>query len=452
MGVDHVTNVLSRAWIDRRLTESRPCDSMPSAGKHGVSLRKGHLDVNGSPLATEPTGPRRRVLFVAACPFPARRGTPVRIERMAEELARRGHDVHVATYHLGDSGPQPLYRLHRIADVRGYGRTAPGPSWDKLLRVDPPLQGLVYRLARQLQPDVIHAHHFEGLLVSLPARYRRRIPLVFDAHVLLDGELEYYKVGMPGGLRRRVARTLDWLLPRAADHVISISDEIRARLNSDYGMPEESVTVIPNGVETEFFAGTATAFPRDGVQRIVFAGNLASYQGVDHLMKAFVEVVNAHRHVRLVFVTDSPTEELAGQAQALGVREHVEFIPSDLARLPDYLSSADVLVNPRTRCPGVPQKLLNYMASGSPIVTFEGSSRYLVDGQSGLVVANEDVSAFGRAILGLLEDPVMARRLGTAARTFARNTLSWTATAAMIETVYDRLVRDADDSAVTRTA
>ena len=44
---------------------------------------------------------RYRVAMLAACPFPAARGTPIRILRIAEELARRGHDVDVVTYHLG---------------------------------------------------------------------------------------------------------------------------------------------------------------------------------------------------------------------------------------------------------------------------------------------------------------------------------------------------------------
>jgi glycosyltransferase involved in cell wall biosynthesis len=358
---------------------------------------------------------------------------------MAEELGRRGHDVHVATYHLGESEPNPHFKVHRTRDLPSYQQTAPGPNWRKLLLLDPRLQSLVYGLARSLRPDVIHAHHFEGLLVSLPARYRRKIPLVFDAHVLLDGELEYYEMGMPGALRRRAARTLDWMLPRAADHVISISDEISQRLEADYGMSTESVTVVPNGVEAQFFEGRRDAFPHDGFKRIVFAGNLARYQGIDFLLQAFAHVLQARRDVRLVMVTESPTDELAAEARALGLLDAIEFVPAELARLPSQLASADVLVNPRTICPGVPMKLLNYMASGAPIVTFEGSSRYLEDGHSGVVVPNEDVRAFAAGVLGLLADPANAERVGREAQAFARKSLSWEASAALIERVYDRV-------------
>lgn len=381
----------------------------------------------------------RRILMVAACPFPMRRGTPVRIERMAEELGRRGHDVHVATYHLGDTDQNPNFVTHRIRDVPGYRNTEPGPNWRKLLQLDPLLQSTVYRLTRELRPDVVHAHHFEGLLVSLPAHYRFGTPLIFDAHVLLDGELEYYDVRMPSTLRRRAARALDWLLPRAADHVISVSDEIRRRLYEDCGLPLNSVTVIPNGVEAEFFQGSTGAYPSDGMKRIVFSGNLAKYQGINYLLPAVRQVIEARRDVRLVIVTDSPSEEFAAEVEGLGMRDYVEILPSELSRLPSLLASADVLVNPRTRCPGVPQKLLNYMASGVPIVSFEGSTRYIVDGQSGIVVPNEDVRAFANGVQRVLDDPGMAATLGQAAREFARKSLSWSATAELIECVYDRV-------------
>lgn len=133
--------------------------SSPVRSAEGVHII---VRVSTNHSGVSPDATRRRVLMVAACPFPARRGTPVRIERMAEALGRRGHEVHVATYHLGETEVNPHFTVHRIRDVPGYQTTAPGPNWRKLLLLDPRLQSLVYKLARTLRPDVIHAHHFGG--------------------------------------------------------------------------------------------------------------------------------------------------------------------------------------------------------------------------------------------------------------------------------------------------
>ncbi|HET6798440.1 MAG TPA: hypothetical protein VFH40_14870, partial [Gemmatimonadales bacterium] len=86
-----------------------------------------------------------RIAMIAACPFPWPRGTPIRIHRIAEAVARRGHHVHVVTYHLGQDLADPPFVMHRIRDVPGYRRTDPGPTLRKLFQLDPMLAGRLRR-------------------------------------------------------------------------------------------------------------------------------------------------------------------------------------------------------------------------------------------------------------------------------------------------------------------
>ena len=65
-----------------------------------------------------------RVAMVAACPFPARRGTPLRIERLTDALIARGHEVEVITYHICDEPSTGSYPVHRILG-RDQDRAAP---------------------------------------------------------------------------------------------------------------------------------------------------------------------------------------------------------------------------------------------------------------------------------------------------------------------------------------
>jgi glycosyltransferase involved in cell wall biosynthesis len=394
-------------------------------------------DVTSGPLVS---GVKRRILLVAACPFPWPRGTPVRIHRMAEELGRRGHDVHVATYHLGNVLTGAPFQIHRIANIPTYRKVDPGPSYQKLAILDPLLALKVARITSKIKPDVIHAHHFEGLLAALPAKALYKIPVVFDAHVLLRGELEYYSIGFSSRLRHRVSGFLDERLPRSADHVAAISQEIRDKLCSAYAFPEDRISVVANGVEEQFFNGPRNAFRKDGLRRIVFTGNLASYQGADLMLDAFAKVAQSRKDVRLVIVTDSDSSEFYSQARARGVLEQIEFRVSNLDELPSLLASADVALNPRTLCPGVPMKLLNYMAAAAPIVSFAGSGKYLENGHSALVIEDGDTTAFAAAIMTLLDDRELAKRLGLAAQSFARRNLTWNRTAVDLETVYDRVI------------
>ena len=114
--------------------------------------------------------------MVAACPFPYPRGTPIRIQRMAESLAKNGHEVHVAAYHLGESPADTDYVIHRINRIPFYKKFDPGPSVIKLLFVDPLLTLKLLRLVSKFQFDLIYAHHYEGFMGALPARLSGKLP------------------------------------------------------------------------------------------------------------------------------------------------------------------------------------------------------------------------------------------------------------------------------------
>lgn len=355
---------------------------------------------------------------------------------MAEALAARGHRLHVVTYHLGEGRIGGGVRVHRIPDVPFYRRTSPGPTWAKLALVDPLLAWKVGKILRAHPPDVIHAHHYEGLLAALP--FRRHAPLVFDAHTLLESELPHYPL-LPGrAVERRLGRWIDRLLPPRADHVIAVTARLRERLLAAGRVPPERVTVIGNGVEPTLFHPTRGS--GDG-QTVVYAGNLAPYQGVDVMLDAVGRVRERRGDVRLVLALppDTSPDEVLGRAAERGLDGRVEVVGVGITELPGVLASADVALHPRPPCDGLPMKLLNYMAAALPVVSFRGSARGLEHGRSAWIVEDGDVDGFADGIVRLLRDRELARRLGTAARARVASEASWERTALQVETVYRML-------------
>ncbi|HTC24270.1 MAG TPA: glycosyltransferase family 4 protein [Gemmatimonadales bacterium] len=381
---------------------------------------------------------RYRVAMIAACPFPYPRGTPIRIHRMAEALTRRGHEVHVLTYHLGQDDQTLPFAVHRIPRVASYRKVSPGPSCGKLTIVDPMLVMTVRRFLATHAIDLIHAHHYEGLLVARCARRGRPLPIVYDAHTLLETELPYYPLGLPRDVKRAIGKTLDRWIPRRSDYVIAVTENIKAALVNAEAVGEDRVSVVANGVELEAFQPNGRANGKHA-PALVFAGNLAPYQRIDLLVRSFRTVVNTRNDARLLVVGSSSLEQYDRLALELCVRDQIQTVPADFRALPAQLAGADVALNPRTACSGVPQKLLNYMAAAKPIVSFAGSGGLLEHGRTGWLVPDGDTEAFGGAVLHMLDEPELAHRLGAAARRHVADHYSWDRSARLVESVYEQV-------------
>lgn len=386
---------------------------------------------------------RLRILTVAACPLPCPRGTPIRIQHTADALATRGHDVRIVTYHLGREAEDGAARVHRIGDVPFYRRTQPGPDPVKLLLLDPMLARRAARVARRQRPDLIHAHHYEGLIVGLIVSSRIGAPVVFDAHTLLESELPSYLPALPGSLKERLGRILDRRLPARSDHVVAVTERLADRLVELGAVRPDGVSVVPNGVNLSGFSSVPITPPGgssgDG-KTVVFAGNLTAYQGLDRLLEAIRMVRERRPATRLLVVSEFPTDAARALVRSLGLTDAVDFVEADFRALPELLARGDVAVSPRTGCDGLPQKILNYMAAGRAIVAFSGCAPGLEHGRNGWLVSGPEPELLSEAILHLLDRPGLARRLGRAAREDVRRRFSWSTAAARLEEAFARVL------------
>lgn len=375
-----------------------------------------------------------RILMVAACPFPSRRGTPLRVQRLAEALLARGHAVEIATYGVAEVAEATGLEVHRAVTER-IRRMPPGPDPAKLW-LDPKLAGLVARLLTTGRFGLVHAHHVEGVFVSARACRRRRTPLVYDAHTLVGSELPTYFPRLRGPLAA-AGRLVDRLACRSADGIVAVTPDIRDGLVARGLASPDRVAVAMNGVELDVFAPPPDMRPQPGT--IFYSGTTAGYQDLDLLLRAFARARAEMPELRLVLSVSGDLGPYRSLIRELGIGDAVEVLSDAFAELPARLHRAAVAVLPRTNCNGIPQKLLNYMAAARPVVASAGSAKIGRDGEQLLVVPDGDVEAFARAILRFCRDPDFARRVGREARAYVAAFCTWDATAARVEELYDRI-------------
>lgn len=384
------------------------------------------------------------IAIVAACPFPCARGTPVRVARMAEALAELGHKIHVVTYHLGDGSLNvSLDKLNilRTPNLPFYRKLTPGPSLTKLALLDPMLMYKLFGVVRKHKIDFVYAHHYEALIAALLVRSVRRCPVVYDAHTMLETELPDYVAKPLKPVMRKMGGWLDRAVPKRADHVVAVSQQIADDLSAESNA-RDSISVISNGLELNHFM--ACPWSPDANDRsekvLIFTGNLASYQGIELMLSAFAELRQRRKDILLRIITDDDFQGYRAQVDRLAIADAVEVKRVDFDLLPRELAMASIALNPRLAMDGIPQKLLNYMAVGVPVVSFAGSARNLIDGKNARVVPDGDTGRFAAAIDELLNDARAAHSISQAARQDAQKAGTWLSAARKLERVFSGLI------------
>ena len=384
------------------------------------------------------------IAMVVASPYPANHGTPGSIREMAEALHKLGHNIHIVTYPYGEKIAENGIRLHRVRRISSSKRIKVGPSYEKIF-LDMLLARELCKVIKREKIDIIHSHNYEGGIAGYIAKVVTGRPLVYHAVNTMIDELHTYNFIRPEAAAKGLARVLDYTVPRAADSILAISDELVNFLLSQKIEPHK-IARIPLGVDPEIFGGKDPAFMRNkyGIgQRplVVYTGLLNKFQRVDYLLRAMKIVVEKMEDALLLIVANlvdkSDLQRHKGLIRELGIRNNVIFTDErPFTEVPCFLASADVVVLPRPDCPGFPVKLLNYMAAGKAIVAFKGSSKGLENMKNALLVEDHNYEQMGEGIKRLLQDKKLADSLGRGARVFAEEAYGWEKIAEGIEKTY----------------
>jgi len=392
--------------------------------------------------------PAYSIAMVAACPFPANHGTPAAIKEMSEELARRGHLIRVVTYPLSDDIPVAGIEINRVGHVGRNREINVGPSYQRLV-FDAMLAIKLFQIVRRHEVDVIHAHNYEAMLIGGVVGRLTGVPVIYNAINTMISELPSYNFFRPRMLATGIAKLLDYVVPRMADKIIADTEELRSFI-LDQGVEPERVITIHSGVRPEMFqAGDGVRvrerFAAGGGPLIVYTGTFDEFQGLDYLMTAF-RIVHEHKptaRLLLVSSTASRTRRTRYERMAteLGFGSQFAIASSTLDELPDFLAAADVAVVPRPNSPGIPTKLLNYMAAGNAIVSFKQSATILQHKVTAVLVEPATAENFAQGILHVLDNPALAQKLRANVQSFVIGRFDWPSIAVRLEAVYGSLAR-----------
>ena len=208
---------------------------------------------------------------------------------------------------------------------------------------------------------------------------------------------------------------------RTARHIVAVSEHMRQRLIT-LGAPEEKMTVIPCGVDTEQFSPTD---PAKAGPIFVAVSRLVSIKAPQLTLLAFSKVVAECPEARLTVVGDGPLLDCLEQLRtALHLEDSVTLAGVlEHSRVRDLLANARAFVQHSMRtanveAEGSPLTLAEAGAVGLPVVTSRcgGTQELVKHGETGYLVDQGDVEAMARYMLRLAREPALAAQLGAAGR------------------------------------
>lgn len=385
----------------------------------------GRDTVNVPGAGQGPEGAPLRLLLLNYEYPPVGGGAGSATANMAREMAALGHRVLVVTAAF-DGLPRREavdgFEIRRILAVR---RHADHCSPLEMLSFAGSAALALPFLARGFRPDACLA--FFGIPCGPAAwalRALRGVPYVVS---LRGGDVPGFQPYDLAGYHRLTGPLIRFLWREAAA-VVANSEGLAALARRSAGAVP--IRMIPNGVDTARFRSSGRT-GREGPARLLFVGRVVRQKGLDVLLDALA-LLPGDAAFELTVVGDGPLREaLAGQARRLGLEGRVSFA-GWLGReaMPGVFDRADVFVFP-SRDEGMPNAVLEAMASGLPVVAtrISGNEELVVDGETGFLAQPDAPAALAGALSRLIADPALGRRLGAAGRERVTREFSWRAVA-----------------------
>ena len=360
-------------------------------------------------------------------------GRATYVYNLSKGLIKRGHNVTIVargvwkrTYREEIDG----ISVYRVRFIPFY----PSPFY---------LHGFfVNKLFKKLESnfDLVHVH---GTLIPV---VRTSLPVIFTSHGTIKKDIgnmpvKSFHFFVVVKLLRKQLFNIEKKIIENADTITAVSQSCAKEIEKYHKITKE-IYVVNNGVDTNFFIPAKNKKKED---YILYTGRLETRKGLIDFIESAKYVCREHADIRFILAGKGTIKNyLERRINALGLKKNFYFAGFvDRARLLEYYQNAAIYVLP-SYYEGLPTSLLEAMSCGIPSIAtdVEGSSELITDGKTGLLVPPRNPKGLADAILRLLDDEELRRRIGANARKHIVNNYDWEIITGGIEKVYTSLIGD----------
>jgi len=322
-----------------------------------------------------------------------------------------------------------------------------GPEGVTFFQVSPfdPVEAAV-RVAKEWQADVLHLHTAWVWPFAHAILEQTGIPLIYTIHSVDRAE---YEIGQELGHILEHREEQEIAIARA-ERLVALTRNETDLLTHYYPESRDKIRIVGNGIDdSERARRAALEFVNDEAPLVLYSGRLVERKGIRDLLAAIPYVLDRVPRTRFVLAGGPPPfsgEEVARQwlpPECGPYRDRIHFtgwLSPDA--LEEWYCVADVLVVP-SRYEPFGMVVLEGMLYGLPVVAADvgGPREILEHGRTGFLFPPTDVRALGDAVLSLVTNPDLRRRMGAAAANEVRHTWLWPRVIERMRTVYREAVK-----------
>jgi glycogen(starch) synthase len=374
------------------------------------------------------------------------------VRKLAENLVAQSVEVHVLARGLEDSPPEEDLDgviVHRVREPERPRDLGEFVTWVEHMNADMLAAGV--EVGDRYDFDLVHCHDWLVAVAGDHLANRFRCPLAVTIHATEYGRHQGWVDKHPQSHIHGIER---WITNRA-ERVIACSAYMREHIADIYGLEEERIAVIPNGIDpadlvpVDDLETLRSRFAAPDERLVLLVGRLVYEKGFQLALEALPGLIERVGNVRFIVAGSGTAEqELREQATRLGLDDHgtfVGWIGDDV--LHSLYRIADLTVVPSIYEPfGL--VALEAMASGCPcLVADTGGLREVVPNDDvGLRFHSRDPESLGQMAERLLTDAELRDRLVAEASEHVLS-FDWADVAAQTSEVYGNVARARTGSA-----
>jgi glycosyltransferase involved in cell wall biosynthesis len=292
--------------------------------------------------------------------------------------------------------------------------------------------------------DIYEAHNDSGYgLVKALKKQTTKKPFIHTIHGVLAEEFKQAKITGHTNFQGKIANCfmshlarLEKKTAKEADLIVTISNYSFKKIQEHYNIAPEKIRIVSNGVDTDKYKPTETEnqtilkhkFGLKETPVVLFVGNLIPRKGLTYLIEAAQQVAKTHKDTQFVIVGDGPLKsQLTKQLVAAKLIDNFVFMSSLTDNeLPAMYSCSDMFVLPSIQ-EGQGIVLLEALASGKPVAAFDigGVNEVIINGETGLLANNRNSNELSEALLRLIDNTELQKKMGLAGRRFVEENFTW---------------------------